>query len=96
MRISNDRVKSLLESWGTRLTATLNLCLIDITITWALATLLQHMHKKFEINRTTIKGGCQFGRKVVTQDSKSGFPLVGAGDYSTRPTTVAFIGTPST
>ena len=33
------------------------------------------MHKKFEINRTNIKGGCQSGRKVVTQDSKSDLPL---------------------
>ena len=28
------------------------------------------MHKKFEINRTKIKGSCQSGRKVVTQNSK--------------------------
>ena len=33
------------------------------------------MHKKFEINRTKIKGGCQLGRKVVTQNSKSDLPL---------------------
>ena len=32
---------------------------------------LKHMHKKFEIRRTKIKGGCQSGRKVVTHDSKS-------------------------
>ena len=29
------------------------------------------MHKKFEINQTKIKGGCQSGRK----DSKSDLPL---------------------
>ena len=29
------------------------------------------MHKKFEINRTKIKGGCQSERKVVPHDSKS-------------------------
>ena len=34
------------------------------------------MHKKFEINRTKIRGGCQSGRKVVTQNSKSDLPLV--------------------
>ena len=34
------------------------------------------MHKKFEINRTKINGGCQSGRKVVTHDSKSDLPLI--------------------
>ena len=33
------------------------------------------MHKKFEINQTKIKGGCQSGRKVVTHNSKSDMPL---------------------
>ena len=33
------------------------------------------MHKKFEINQTKIKGGCQSGIKVVTHDSKSDLPL---------------------
>ena len=33
------------------------------------------MHKKFEINRTKIKGGCQLGRKAVTYNSKSNLPL---------------------
>ena len=33
------------------------------------------MHKKFEINQTNIKGGCQSGRKVVTHNSKSDLPL---------------------
>ena len=34
------------------------------------------MYKKFEINRTKIKGGCQLGRKVVTHNSMSDLPLV--------------------
>ena len=34
------------------------------------------MHKKFEINQTKIKGGCQSRRKVVTHNSKSDLPLV--------------------
>ena len=34
------------------------------------------MHKKFEIDRTKIKGGCQSARKVVTHDSKRDLPLV--------------------
>ena len=33
------------------------------------------MHKKFEINRTKIKGSCQSGRKVVTHNSMSDLPL---------------------
>ena len=33
------------------------------------------MHRKFEINRTKIKGGCQSGTKVLTRDSKSDLPL---------------------
>ena len=33
------------------------------------------MHKKFEINRTKIKGSCLSGRKVVTHNSKSDLPL---------------------
>ena len=37
--------------------------------------LLEHMNKKFDINRTKIKGGCQSGRKVVTHNSKSDLPL---------------------
>ena len=37
---------------------------------------LEHMHKKVEINRTKIKGGCQSGRKVVPHNSKSDLPLV--------------------
>ena len=34
------------------------------------------MHKKFEMNRTKIKGGCQSGRKVVAHKSKSDSPLL--------------------
>ena len=30
---------------------------------------LEHMHKKFEIYRTKIKGSCQSARKVLTHDS---------------------------
>ena len=37
--------------------------------------LLEYMHKKLKINRTKIKGGCQSGRKVVTQNSKSDLTL---------------------
>ena len=33
------------------------------------------MHKKFEINGTKIKGGCQSGRKVVPHNSMSDLPL---------------------
>ena len=34
------------------------------------------MHKKFEINRTKIMGGCQSAKKVVTHNSKTDLPLV--------------------
>ena len=44
-----------------------------------LAILLEHMHKKFEINRIKIKGGCQLGRKGVTHNSKSELPLARIG-----------------
>ena len=33
------------------------------------------MHKKFEINWTKFKGGCQPERKVVSHNSKSDLPL---------------------
>ena len=33
------------------------------------------MHKKFEINWTKIKGGCQSGRKVIPHNSRSDLPL---------------------
>ena len=36
---------------------------------------LEHMQKKFEVNRTKIKGGCQSERKVVTHNSKGDMPL---------------------
>ena len=35
-----------------------------------------HLHKKFDVNQTKIKGGCQSGRKVVSNNSKSDLPLV--------------------
>ena len=60
---------------SSQLTDTLNLCLIYFKITWALSTLLKHIHTKFEINRTKIKGSCQSGRKVVPHDSNSDLPL---------------------
>ena len=41
-----------------------------------LATLSDHMHKKFNTNWTKIKGGCQSGRKVVTYGSKADLPLI--------------------
>ena len=41
-----------------------------------IATLLEHMHKKYDINLTKIKSGCQSGRKVVTHNSKSDLPVV--------------------
>ena len=37
--------------------------------------ILEYVHKKFEINRTKIKGGCQLVRKLVTHNSKSDLPL---------------------
>ena len=46
--------------------------------------IIEHIHKKFEINRTKIKGGCQSGRKVVPHDSKSDLPLARlAGQFET-------------
>ena len=79
--VGNNRLgKSLLELWVTshfssRLTATLNLCLIYFKIASELAILLEHMHKKFEINPTKIKGSCQSGRKMITHNFKSNLPL---------------------
>ena len=61
--------------FSSRLTATLNLCLIYLKITWELDILSEHMHNKFEINQTYIKGGCQSGRKVVSHNTKSDLPL---------------------
>ena len=62
--------------FSSRLIATLNLFLIYIKITSALAILLEHMPKNFEINRTKIKGGCQSGIKAVTHNFKSYLPLL--------------------
>ena len=62
--------------FSSRLTATLNLCLIYFKITCEPSILLEHMHKQFEINITKIKGGCRSGRKVVNHNSKSDLPLV--------------------
>ena len=62
--------------FSSRLIANLNLCLISFKITRALAILLEHRHKKFEINRTNVKGGCLSGIKVITHNSKSDLPLV--------------------
>ena len=45
--------------------------LIYFKFIWALAKLSEHMHKKFEINCTKIKGGSLSGRKIVTHNSKS-------------------------
>ena len=50
--------------------------MIDFKFIGALAIILEHMHRKFEINRTKIKSGCQSGKKVVTYNSKSDLPLV--------------------
>ena len=46
------------------------------------------MQKKFEIHRTKIKGGCQSGRKVVPQDSKSDLPLAGHEKMSLKKYTI--------
>ena len=44
------------------------------------------MHKKFEIKKTKIKGGCKSGRKVVPHDSKSDLPLgMSTGRLSSTP-----------
>jgi len=76
----HSRGKSILESLGTTFLPNWQPPLIFVwftsKLTWALAILLDHMHKKFDINRTKIKGGCQAGRKVVTHNSKSDLPLV--------------------
>ena len=37
----------------------LDLCPIYFEFTWALATLSEHMYKKFEVKLTKIKAGCQ-------------------------------------
>ena len=48
------------------------------------------MHKKFEINRTKIKGGCQSGRKVVTHNFKSALPLINISRSSFQKTKTKF------
>ena len=64
-----SRGKSLLESWGTTF---LLLSLSDLLRNHMnIAMLLEHMHKKFEVIRTKIKGGCQSGTKMVTHESKN-------------------------
>ena len=40
------------------------------------APIVLHMHKKFQVNRTKIKEGCQSYTKAAHQDSKSDLPLV--------------------
>ena len=40
------------------------------------------MQKKFEMNRTKIKGCCQSGRNVVTHNFKSDLPLEKQGFYA--------------
>ena len=79
--IDTLRGKSLLESWVTTFLPDWQPPLIFIRFTskshehyWHY--ILEHMHKKFEINETKIKGGCQSGRKLVTHNSKSDLPLV--------------------
>ena len=67
--------------FSSRLPVTLNLCLIYFKITWAVAIPLEHMHKKFEINRTKIKGCCQLGRKEVAPHSKRDLPLVSYSNW---------------
>ena len=37
----------------------------------ACAPILVHMHEKFELNQTKIKGVCQSGTKVAAHDFKS-------------------------
>ena len=48
--------------------------------------MIEHMHKKFEINRTKIKGGCLSGRKAVTHNSKSDLHVI---DYVTPNETLS-------
>ena len=53
----------------------LNVTLIYFKITWALASLWEHMQKKFEVSWTKIRGACQSGRKAAEQHSKNDSPL---------------------
>ena len=82
------RGKSLLELWVSAFLSDSQPPLIFVWFTsnshkhkpkrsiLAQTILLEHMHKKFEINWTKIKGTCQSGKKRVTHDSKSDLPLV--------------------
>ena len=56
-------------------TASLNLCPIYVKFALALAKLSEHMHKKFQVNQTNIKGGCQSERKSAEMISYSKMPL---------------------
>ena len=49
------------------------------TISSEVAFIFEHMLKKFKLNRTKIKGGCQLRRKVVTHNAKSDLPLASFG-----------------
>ena len=62
-------------SFSFQFIAPLNLCSIYLKFIWALAKLSEHMHKKFEVNWTKIKGGCQSERKVSQLNSYSKMPL---------------------
>ena len=56
-------------------TAQSNLCLIYLKLTWAIATLSVHMHKKFEVNRTKIKGRVSIRNKSCRLDFKQKYLL---------------------
>ena len=45
--------------------------MLNVSICLFFIMCVEHMHKKFEINRTKIKDSCHSGRKVVTHNSKS-------------------------
>ena len=63
------RGKSFLELWDIH-----PLSLFDLFQN-RMSMLLEHMHKKFEMNQIKIKGGCQSVRKVIPNKSKSDLPL---------------------
>ena len=46
---------------------------------FACASIVLHMHKKFEVNRTKIKGGCQSYTKATPRESWSDLTLVHFG-----------------
>ena len=77
------RGKSLLELWAmyhfsSQLTATLDLCSINLKLLVHVLYQCRQCSCYFEVNQTKIKGGCKSGRKVVPHDSKSDLPLVTA------------------